>query len=85
MTDSHQSIKSLWSERLFGWLPDLKREDRLDLSEDGLYQAYRELDFKNEELAALIGVSFRLTSANLALTSDILNNAGYIKPKNLQL
>lgn len=62
-----------------------KREDRLDLSEDGLYKAYRELDFKNEELAALIGVSFRLTSANLALTSDIMNNAGYIKPKNLRL
>ena len=62
-----------------------RREDRLDLSEDGLYKAYRELNFKNEELAALIGVSFRLTSANLALTSDIMTDAGYIKPKNLQL
>ena len=62
-----------------------RREDRLDLSEDGLYKAYRELNFKNEELAALVGVSFRLTSANLALTSDILNDAGYIKPENLQL
>lgn len=61
-----------------------KRGDRLDLSEDGLYKAYRELDFKNEELAALIGVSFRLTSANLALTSDIMNDAGYIKPKNVR-
>ncbi len=62
-----------------------KREDRLDLSEDGLYKAYQELNFKNEELAALIGVSFRLTSANLALTSDIMNDAGYIKPKNVRL
>jgi len=62
-----------------------KREDRLDLSEDGLYKAYRELDFKDEELAALIGVSFRLTSANLALTSDIMNDAGYIKPKSVRL
>ena len=62
-----------------------KREDRLDLSEDGLYKAYQELDFKDEELAALIGVSFRLTAANLALASDIMNDAGYIKPKNVRL
>jgi len=62
-----------------------KRGDRLALSEDGFYKAYQELQFKNEELAALIGVSFRLTSADLALTADIMNDAGYIKPKNLRL
>mgnify|MGYP000545253479 CR=1 FL=1 len=36
-------------------------------------------------MAALIGPSFRISAANMFLTSDVLNNSGYIKPKNLVL
>lgn len=61
-----------------------KKADRVDLGEDTLYAAYEALDLKNEELAALIGVVFRIASSNMAFTSDVMTNIGYIKPKNLR-
>ena len=61
-----------------------KKADRVDLGEDALYAAYEALDLKNEELAALIGVVFRIASSNMAFTSDVMTNIGYIKPKNLR-
>jgi hypothetical protein len=43
----------------------------------------RKPDDKN--LAALIGLSFRLAVANMVFTTDVFTNSGYIKPKNLEL
>lgn len=60
------------------------RSEQLDLGEDALYRAYEALNIEDESLAALIGVSFRISSANLTLVSDIMTNYGYIKPKNVQ-
>ncbi len=60
------------------------RAERLDLSEDFLYQVYSALQPKNEQLAALIGLSFRFSSAHLVFASDIMNNYGYVKPKNVR-
>ena len=62
----------------------LKKSDRVDLSEDALYAAYEALDLKNEELAALIGVAFRIASSNMTFTSDVMTNFGYIKPPHLR-
>ena len=62
-----------------------KREQRLDLSEDMLFKAYEVLQPKDEELAALVGVTFRISAAALAFTSDVMTNFGYVKPKNLLL
>lgn len=62
-----------------------KKADRVDLGEDALYAAYEALDLKDEQLAALIGVVFRIASSNMAFTSDVMTNFGYIKPKNLRL
>lgn len=50
-----------------------------------LYQAYKTLDLKDEQLAALIGTSFRLSSSTLAFTSDVMADFGYIKPRGLPL
>ena len=50
-----------------------------------LYQVYKELDLKDEQLAALIGTSFRLASSTLAFTADVMADYGYIKPKGLPL
>ena len=61
-----------------------KRADQLNFDEEFLYQAFKAVDPDNEELAALIGVSFRISSANMAFTSDLMTDAGYIKPKNVQ-
>ena len=39
----------------------------------------------DSSLAALVGLSFRQSSANMIFTSDVFTNSGYIKPKNLEL
>jgi hypothetical protein len=59
------------------------RANQLNFNEEFLYQAFKAVDPDNEELAALIGVSFRISSANMAFTSDLMTDAGYIKPKNV--
>jgi hypothetical protein len=56
-----------------------------DIGGDFLYQAYKAMDLKDEELAALIGVSFRLSSGSLVFTSDVMTDFGYVKPKGLVL
>ena len=57
----------------------------VSFSGDFLYAAYKDRQPADEVLAALIGTSFRLSSANMIFTSDVLTNSGYIKPKNLNL
>jgi predicted alpha/beta-fold hydrolase len=56
-----------------------------DFGDDFLYKAYETLDIQDEELAALIGVSFRLSSASLVFASDVMTNFGYVKPKDMPL
>ncbi|CAG0968052.1 Intermembrane phospholipid transport system lipoprotein MlaA [Geobacteraceae bacterium] len=56
--------------------------ERVNFTGDFLFRGRKPND---ENLAALIGLSFRLSVANLAFTSDVFTNAGYIKPKNLEL
>ena len=62
-----------------------KREDHLVLGEEFLYKVFNEVKPRDEELAALVGLSFRFSSANLAFTSDLMTDYGYIKPKNVTL
>ena len=50
-----------------------------------LYDAYKGMELKNEELAALIGVAFRLSSASMVFASDVMTNYGYVKPANMEL
>ncbi len=55
------------------------------VGDDFLYKAYKALDLKDEQLAALIGTSFRISSSSLVFTSDVMTDYGYIKPKGLPL
>ena len=61
------------------------KESADDLGEDFLLKATEVLDLKNEELAALIGTSFRISSASLVFTSDVMADFGYIKPRGMPL
>lgn len=56
--------------------------ESLDFNNDVLYKVFEEEKPDDREMAALIGLSFRLVSANMMLTSDILNHQGYLVPKN---
>jgi hypothetical protein len=53
----------------------------VELSGDFLYGAYKRLPPKVENVAALIGLSFRMNSANLVFTADVMNGGGYVVPR----
>lgn len=54
----------------------------IDLSDDFLYTVYKKRPPKEEKLAAIIGIVFRLSSTNMVFTSDVMANAGLVVPKN---
>jgi hypothetical protein len=56
-----------------------------ELSGDYLYNAYKRLRPTEETLAALIGLVFRLSAANMIFTADVMNGGGYIVPKHARL
>ena len=56
--------------------------DNLEFNDDFLYTVYKHRAPESENLAALIGASFRLASANMVFTTDVMTNSGYIVPKN---
>jgi len=60
--------------------------ENVEFNNDFLYRAYQ---FKkpqsDDPLEALIGISFRISSANMVFTTDVLTKAGYVVPKNLVL
>ena len=57
----------------------------IDLSDEFLYAVYKKRPQKEENLAAFIGLVFRLSSTNMVFTSDVMSNAGLIVPKNRML
>ena len=62
-----------------------KNSDTVDIGEEFLYKAFHAVNPDSEELAALIGVSFRISSANMTYTTDLMTDFGYIKPKNITM
>jgi predicted alpha/beta-fold hydrolase len=57
--------------------------DALDFEDEDLALAlYTELDPADDQLAAVIGLSFRLAAASMIFTSDVMSRAGYIYPRN---
>ena len=72
-------------DKLVRGFTEVYKESSDDIGEDFLYKAYESLGLKNEELAALIGVSFRLSSGSMVFVSDVMSDAGYAKPKGLVL
>ena len=55
------------------------------VGEDFLYKAFQALNLQDEQLAALIGTSFRLSSASVVFTADVVADFGYVKPRGLEL
>ena len=60
--------------------------DAIELNDQFLYQAYKyRRPEKIENVAALIGIDFRISSKNMVFVSDVLTKAGYVVPKGLEL
>ncbi len=73
-------------DRVFAAFVEIYKEhDFLDFSEDFLYRAYKKYQPGDEDLAALIGLSFRLSSNNMVFTADVMSGSGYIVPKARRL
>ncbi len=73
-------------DRMFGAFSEVyRRGEFVSFTGDFLYAAYQERQPPEEHVAALIGLVFRISSANMVFTSDVMTNGGYIKPKNLVL
>jgi len=62
-----------------------KRSDSVRFDEELLFKAFEILRPTDELLAALIGLVFRFASADMAFTSDVMTNFGYVKPSNVRL
>jgi hypothetical protein len=77
------NFDQFFDELVRGFSEVYKQED--DIGEDFLYTAYKAMDLHNEQLAALIGVSFRMSSASLLFTADVMTDFGFVKPKGLEL
>ena len=75
----------LFFEDLVRGFGEVYKRSSGDVGDNFLYAAYQAMDLKNEELAALIGVAFRLSSASMAFASDVMTNYGYVKPKEMEL
>ena len=72
-------------EELVRGFTEVYKRSNDDVGDDFLYAAYEAMDLKNEELAALIGVSFRLSSSSLVFASDVMTDYGFVKPKGMEL
>ncbi|MGB5623471.1 MAG: alpha/beta hydrolase, partial [Gammaproteobacteria bacterium] len=59
--------------------------DSVRFDEELLYKAFEVLRPTDELLASLIGLVFRIASANMAFTSDVMTDFGFIKPSNVRL
>ena len=60
--------------------------DAVALNAQFLYQAYKyRKPEKIENVAALIGIDFRISSENMVFVTDVLTKAGYVVPRGLEL
>jgi hypothetical protein len=62
-----------------------KHHEALDFHDDFLYVMYNENNPPDSGMAALIGLSFRISSSNMLFSADVLHDSGYIVPQNLKL
>lgn len=73
-------------DRVIGNLAAVYMENQhVEFVGDFLYIAYQQLTPDEEALKGLIGLAFRFSSTNMAFTSDVISNAGYIVRKNTGL
>ena len=62
-----------------------RRSDFLDFSDDFLYQIFKATEPTDQPLKALIGISFRLSSASILFSADALTHSGIVVGRNTRL
>jgi hypothetical protein len=75
----------LFFANLIRGFSEVYKRSKTDIGDDFLYSAYEAMDLQDEELAALVGVSFRLSSGSLVFVADVMNDYGFVKPREMKL
>jgi hypothetical protein len=60
-----------------------RSQDSVGFDEEFLALVFQAMQPKDEELAALIGLAFRLSSSSMMFTTDVMTDYGFIKPRGL--
>ncbi len=62
-----------------------REQDDVGFNDDFLVKVFQAFQPKDEELAALIGLAFRISSGSMIFTTDVLTDYGFIKPKGYKI
>jgi pimeloyl-ACP methyl ester carboxylesterase len=79
------SVDTFLDQMLRKFAEVYQRSGSVDFTQDFLYRAFLETQPSDRELKALVGLSFRLSAANVAFTADVMNRIGYIVPSDATL
>ena len=71
-------IGGVFNETIAQFAQVYQMTDRIDFDDDFFYRIYKTIEPSDRELAAVIGWSFRFSSASMTFTADVMTNAGYI-------
>ncbi|VGO19784.1 alpha/beta hydrolase [Pontiella sulfatireligans] len=63
---------------------DAKESGISDFSGDSIYKLYRYYPPREDFLKALIGLSFRMSSADMVFAVDVMNGGGYVVPQHVE-
>jgi pimeloyl-ACP methyl ester carboxylesterase len=75
-----------WFRSVLGYILAVSRQmGRTELSGDFLYAVYESIPRDQQNLAALIGLVFRISAAHMIFTADVMNGGGYIVPTQARL
>ncbi len=61
------------------------RSTSVEFNQDLVFAAFANSPPTREDLAAVIGMAFRMSAMNMIFTADLMTNFGFIKPKELIL
>ena len=75
-----------WMDTVMKKLADAEeRMGYFELSGEYIYKAYKRFPPREDFLASLVGVSFRIDSAHMIFTSDVMKGGGFITPTDISM
>jgi len=85
-----ENFQVFWDDMFKTFSDAFVASDAVVFGPEFLYKAYKTKRVEgappnNERMSAMIGFAFRISSASMLFTSDVMSNSGVIKPKNLEL
>ena len=86
-----ENFQAFWDDMFKTFSDAYVASDAVVFGPEFIYKAYKKKQQEAghkpniERMSAMIGFAFRISSASMLFTSDVMSNSGVIKPKNLEL